>query len=44
MDDFLAKVLSPDWSDFHGEDALTRARVVDAAYRSAEQQREIRLD
>ncbi len=44
VDDFLAKVLAPDWSGFHGEDALTRARVVDAAYRSAEEQREVRLD
>jgi predicted dehydrogenase len=44
VDDFLAKVQSPDWSAFHGEDALTRARIVDAAYRSAQEHREIRLD
>ena len=44
VDDFVAKVQSPDWSSFHGEDALTRAKVVDAAYRSAQERREVRLD
>ena len=44
VDDFVVKVQSPDWSAFHGEDALTRALVVDAAYRSAREHREVRLD
>lgn len=41
VDDFVAKVRSPSWTEFHGDELLTRSLVVDAAYRSAEQHREV---
>ena len=41
VDDFVAKVQSPSWADFHGDQLLTRSVIVDAAYASAEQHREV---
>jgi predicted dehydrogenase len=41
---FLAKVRSGDWQDHDGSTAAALARVVDACYRSAAEEREIRLD
>ena len=43
VDDFVAKVLAPDRSGQHGDHLLTRSRIVDAAYRSAETRREVVL-
>lgn len=42
--DFVAKVQSPDRTGLHGDDLLTRSKIVDAAYRSAELRREVVLD
>ena len=44
VDDFVAKVRSGDWADHHGDHLLTRSTVVEAAYRSAEQHREVVID
>jgi predicted dehydrogenase len=41
VDDFVAKVLSGSWSDAHGDHLLTRSTIVDAAYRSAQEGREV---
>ncbi len=43
VDDFVAKVQAPDRSGLHGDQLLTRSRIVDAAYRSAETHREVVL-
>lgn len=42
--DFVAKVQAPSWDDSHGEHLLTRSTIVEAAYRSAEQHREVVID
>jgi len=44
VDDFVAKVQAPSWAERHGDDLLSRSVIVDAAYRSAEQHREVVLD
>jgi predicted dehydrogenase len=44
VEQFLEKVRSGDWRDHDGSTAATLARVVDACYRSAAEQREVRLD
>ncbi|GAB2582737.1 Gfo/Idh/MocA family protein [Microlunatus antarcticus] len=44
VDDFVAKVRSSSWADQHGEHLLTRSTIVEAAYRSAEQHREVVID
>jgi predicted dehydrogenase len=44
VEQFLAKVRSGDWRDHDGRAAAALARVVDACYRSAAEEREIRLD
>jgi predicted dehydrogenase len=44
VDDFVAKVQAPDWAAFHAEHLLTRSTIVEAAYRSAEQHREVVID
>jgi predicted dehydrogenase len=44
VEQFLEKVRSGDWQGHDGSAAATLARVVDACYRSAAEQREIRLD
>jgi predicted dehydrogenase len=41
---FVEKVRSGDWRRYDGSNAAAIARVVDACYRSAAEQREIRLD
>jgi hypothetical protein len=42
--DFVAEVRSASWADLHGEHLLTRSAIVEAAYRSAEQHREVVID
>jgi hypothetical protein len=37
-------VQAPSWTDQHGEHLLTRSTIVEAAYRSAEQHREVVID
>jgi predicted dehydrogenase len=44
VDEFVAKVQAPSWTDQHGEHLLTRSTIVEAAYRSAEQHREVVID
>jgi predicted dehydrogenase len=44
VEQFLAKVHSGDWHDHDGSTAATLARVVDACYRSAAEESEVRLD
>jgi predicted dehydrogenase len=44
VEQFLEKVGSGDWAAHDGSSAVTLARIVDASYRSAAEQREIRLD
>jgi predicted dehydrogenase len=44
VEQFLEKVGSGDWAAHDGSSAVTLARIVDACYRSAAEQREIRLD
>jgi predicted dehydrogenase len=44
VEQFLAKVRSGDWREHDGRSAATLARVVDACYRSAAKEREVRLD
>ena len=44
VDDFVATVRSGDFAAAHGEHLLTRSTVVEAAYRSAEQHREVVID
>lgn len=41
--DFLTKVLSDDWSEHRGQQALTRALIIDACYASAEAGAEVAL-
>jgi predicted dehydrogenase len=43
VEQFLAKIRSGDWSAHDGSSALPLARIIDACYRSAAEQREIRL-
>jgi predicted dehydrogenase len=43
VEQFLAKVRSGRWEDYDGAGAIELARIVDACYRSATEQREIRL-
>jgi predicted dehydrogenase len=43
VEEFLEKVRSGDWARYDGSSAVTLARIVDACYRSAAEQREIRL-
>jgi predicted dehydrogenase len=43
VDQFLAKVRSGRWEEHDGSGALPLARIIDACYRSAAEQREIRL-
>ena len=42
--DFLAKVQGGSYADHHGEHLLTRSTIVEAAYRSAEEHREVVID
>jgi predicted dehydrogenase len=44
VEQFVEKVRSGDWRGHDGSTAATLARVVDACYRSAAAQREVRLD
>jgi predicted dehydrogenase len=44
VEQFVEKVRSGDWRRYDGSNAAVIARVVDACYRSAAEQREIRLD
>jgi predicted dehydrogenase len=44
VEQFVAKVRSGDWSRHDGATAASLARVVDACYRSAAEQREVALD
>jgi predicted dehydrogenase len=44
VEQFLDKVRSGDWREHDGSAAASLARVVDACYRSAAEQREVRLD
>jgi predicted dehydrogenase len=44
VEQFVEKVRSGDWRRYDGSNAAAIARVVDACYRSAAEQREIRLD
>jgi predicted dehydrogenase len=44
VDDFVAKVQGSSWAEMHGEHLLTRSTIVEAAYRSAEQHREVVID
>jgi predicted dehydrogenase len=44
VEQFLEKVRSGDWRAHDGSTAATLARVVDACYRSAAEEREVRLD
>jgi predicted dehydrogenase len=44
VEQFVEKVRSGDWPRYDGSNAAALARVVDACYRSAAEQREIRLD
>jgi predicted dehydrogenase len=44
IEQFVEKVRSGDWGAHDGSNAAALARVVDACYRSAREQREIRLD
>jgi predicted dehydrogenase len=44
VEQFVEKVRSGQWGDHDGSSAAALARVVDACYRSAAEQREIRLD
>jgi predicted dehydrogenase len=44
VEQFLEKVRAGDWRGHDGSAAATLARVVDACYRSAAEEREIRLD
>ena len=44
VEQFLAKIRSGDWRHYDGSSAAQLAHVVDACYRSAAEQREIRLD
>jgi predicted dehydrogenase len=44
VEQFVEKVRSGDWRHHDGSSAAALARVVDACYRSAAEQREIRLD
>ena len=41
VEDFVQTVRSGDWSDAHGRLSLSRAALIDAAYASAEQRREV---
>jgi len=41
---FCDRVASGEWAGAHGQLSLTRARLIDAAYASAESQREVVLD
>jgi predicted dehydrogenase len=43
VEQFLEKVGSDDWMRYDGSSAVTLARVVDACYRSAAEEREIRI-
>jgi predicted dehydrogenase len=43
VNDFIAKVQSPDWTAYRGQEYLTRAAVVDAAYESAAKHHEVQL-
>jgi predicted dehydrogenase len=42
--DFVAKVRAPTWDASHGDELLSRSVIVDAAYRSAEQHREVVIE
>ena len=42
--DFLAKVQGGSYADHHGEHLLTRSTIVEAAYRSAQEHREVVID
>jgi predicted dehydrogenase len=44
VEQFVEKVRSGDWRRYDGSNAAALARVVDACYRSAAEQREVRLD
>ena len=44
VEQFVEKVRAGDWRRYDGSNAAALARVVDACYRSAAEQREIRLD
>ncbi|GAA3578724.1 Gfo/Idh/MocA family oxidoreductase [Microlunatus spumicola] len=44
VDDFVAKVQQADRSGLHGDELLSRSVIVDAAYRSAEQHREVVIE
>ena len=44
VEQFVEKVRAGDWGRYDGSDAAALARVVDACYRSAAEQREVRLD
>jgi predicted dehydrogenase len=44
VEQFVDKIRSGDWRAFDGSSAAALARVVDACYRSAAEQREVRLD
>jgi hypothetical protein len=44
VDDFVATVRSGAWSDAHGDHLLTRSTIVEAAYASAAQHREVVID
>ena len=44
VEQFVDKVRSGDWRRYDGAGAAALARIVDACYRSAAEQREIRLD
>jgi predicted dehydrogenase len=44
IEQFVDKVRSGDWGAYDGSSAAALARVVDACYQSAAQQREVRLD
>lgn len=43
VEDFVAAIRSGDWADHDGSLALTRALVIDACYKSALEQREVRF-
>ena len=43
VDDFLQTVLSGEWTGAHGRLSLSRAALIEAAYASAEQRREVAL-
>ncbi|HYO89878.1 MAG TPA: Gfo/Idh/MocA family oxidoreductase [Candidatus Limnocylindrales bacterium] len=44
MEEFVAVIHSGDWANVTGQDGLNRARIIEAAYRSAKEGREVTIE